>query len=127
MSSSFMSNLRESRCLKKLREIQTQIKDKETYVNQLRTPVYNGGCIMDVREFADNFARVSSGMMSPEEFAARSINKRLDRAEVFEYLDKLGQYLIIFADYEHKATTILKELDELRRKEQELKRQLQIR
>ena len=128
MCSSFISNLLENQYLRKLRKIQAQIKDKETYVNQLRSPVYQGSSIMDVREFADNFARVANGMMSPEEFAVRCINNRhYTKEEVFEYLDKLGHYLIIFADYEHKATVIIEELDKLRREEQKLKQQLQIR
>lgn len=128
MCNSFISNLLENQYLRKLRKIQAQIKDKETYVNQLRSPVYQGETIMDVREFADNFARVASGMMSPEEFAARCINnRRYTKEEMFEYLDKLGQYLIIFADYEHKAVAVLEELNELRQEEQKLKQQLQIR
>lgn len=125
---SLINNMRENKYLRTLRKIQTQIKDKEIYVNQLKSPVYNNGSVLDVREFADNFARVANGMMSPEEFAVRSAsNSHLSKPEVLEYLDKLGRYLIVFADYENKATVVIEELDKLRAEERKIKQQLQIR
>ena len=123
----FIKKSSECRSLTELREIQNLIKEKKASVNKLRCPTYDGMRISEIRDFGEDFARIVNGMISPKEFAARCIfNRSWDEEQLFSYLNKLGNYLVVFANYESQATSIMLEIKELERQEQELKHQLQI-
>lgn len=116
----------ERRALKRLRKIQAVLSEKRAMVNKLKCPTYKGARVNDMEEFAFNFARLTDGTMSPEEFAARCTNIRWDTDEMIAYLNKLGEYLVIFTDYENKSIAILKEIEKLEREERQLKAMLGI-
>ena len=127
MSNGLKNKLTEHRCLQKLRNIQRQIEEKNTMLSKVRTPIYRGIQPRQIDEFSHNFACLICGTMSPEEFAARNIiNKKWNNETLFDYLAELGNYLVVFADYENKATTILEELKNLETEKKILKKQLKI-
>ena len=118
---------RESKILKQLRKTQATLSEKRALVNELRCPTYDGHSPSEIEDFGRYFAGLLNGMMSPQEFAARCINRRWNSEELFEYLNTLGQYLIVLSDYELQSTKILSEITSLERVELELKRTLEIR
>lgn len=118
---------RESKILKQLRKTQATLSEKRALVNELRCPTYDGHCPSEIEDFGRYFAGLLNGMISPQEFAARCINRRWNSEELFEYLNTLGQYLIVLSDYELQSTKILTEITALERVEQNLKRTLEIR
>lgn len=127
MLKTFFKKISNECYLKELREVQELIKEKEILVNKLRCPTYHGNWLYNVEDFSRYFADIMKGIISPEEFAARcACNRKIDRETLFNYLNKLGEYLVLFADYENKATSILSEIKELKIKEQELKKKLKI-
>ena len=121
------NKLIENRHLQKLRDVQRQIEEKNTMLSKVRVPMYRGILTIDINEFSRDFARLIKGTMSPEAFAVRNtFNEKWDNEMLFDYLAVLGNYLVVFADYENKALSILEERKKLETEEKILKKQLKI-
>lgn len=117
---------REKKYLKKLRDTQSTLSYKRGLVNELRCPTYHELPPVDIENFARYFLCLTQGMMSPQEFASRCIDRARDEDKLFQYLKTLGEYFIVLSDYELKSIEILKEIKLLEEKERALKRLLDI-
>ena len=122
----FCFESKESKVLKQLRKTQKTLSEKRAIVNELRCPTYDGDRVSEIEDFGRYFAGLLNGLMSPQEFAARCVHGRYDAEKLFEYLNTLGNYLIVLSDYELQSIKILTEITALERMERELKRTLGI-
>jgi hypothetical protein len=112
-----------NKLLKQLQEVQAKIRKCEEAINQLNMPVPVESCVQ-FNSYSLLHAIISGDSRDMDKYQLTKSRKYED--ETYEYLQKLGQYLIDIVAHRQQQFELNDELKQLKHEEKYLKTQLGI-